>query len=204
MDSKDYLKDISAIKDLMNKSSKFISLSGLSGVFAGIYSLIGAAYYYFNVQQPSNNNLILTKDIVSSITIIILLVGFATTITTFYFTSIRSKTTNEKAWNSASKNLAISFSTSLYIGVLYIAILYFKEEYTYIIALLLLFYGLGLINASKYTTNIVKPLGVIEVIIGLLCIIYPQQSFWFWVVGFGIVHVIYGGLIYYKYDKKEN
>ena len=50
MDSKDYLKDISAIKDLMNKSSKFISLSGLSGVFAGIYSLIGAAYYYFNLQ----------------------------------------------------------------------------------------------------------------------------------------------------------
>jgi len=204
MDSKDYLKDISAIKDLMSKSSKFISLSGLSGVSAGIFALIGAGYYYFNVQQPSNNNLILTKDIVSSITIIILLVGFATTITTFYFTSIRSKITNEKTWNSTAKNLVTSFSTSLYIGLIYIAILYFKEEYTYIIALLLLFYGLGLINASKYTTNIVKPLGVIEVIIGLFCIIYPKHSFWFWILGFGIVHIIYGGVIYYKYDKKQH
>ena len=60
----------------------------------------------------------------------ILLVGFATTITTLYFTSIRSKTTNEEVWDSASNNLAITFSTSLYIGILYIAILYFKEEYT--------------------------------------------------------------------------
>jgi len=42
MNNKDYLKDISDIKNLMNRSSRFISLSGLSGILAGVYALIGA------------------------------------------------------------------------------------------------------------------------------------------------------------------
>ncbi len=46
MEDKNYLQDLKEIKELMNKSTQFISLSGLSGVLAGIYALIGAVYVH--------------------------------------------------------------------------------------------------------------------------------------------------------------
>ena len=36
------LESVNEIKELMEKSSKFISLSGLAAIMAGIYALVGA------------------------------------------------------------------------------------------------------------------------------------------------------------------
>ncbi|MCK5705545.1 MAG: hypothetical protein KAI29_30555, partial [Cyclobacteriaceae bacterium] len=44
--TKDYLEDISEIRNIMERSSNFISLSGLSGIMAGIYALIGSFIAY--------------------------------------------------------------------------------------------------------------------------------------------------------------
>lgn len=202
MNQEDYLRDISEIKNLMSKSSKFISLSGLSGILAGIYALIGAGYYYYFLDNHIQNSTELTIEFIFPIIIIVLVVGLATTLTTIFFTTKRSKITDEKTWSITSKNLVKSYLSILTIGLIYIAINLFQENYTHLIALLLLFYGLALINASKYTSNIVKPLGIIEVIFGLLCALFPKYSFWVWVIGFGLVHIIYGSIIYFKYDKK--
>ncbi len=202
MNSKNYLKDISEIKNLMNKSSKFISLSGLSGIFAGIYALIGAGYYYYSFNKQIDNSTQLTTELIYAITVIILIVSIATTFTTIFFTSKRAKLTDEKFWDITVKNLIKSYLTILSIGGIYIIINLLQGNYTHLIALILLFYGLALINASKYTNNIVKPLGIIEVVFGLFCAIFPEYSFWFWVFGFGFVHIIYGSIIYFKYDKK--
>ncbi|MFK8060597.1 MAG: hypothetical protein AB8B78_10950 [Polaribacter sp.] len=197
MSQKDYLRDISEIKTLMSKSSKFISLSGLSGILAGVYSLLGAGYYFFGIKSEDD-----FSSSIIPITVIVLIVFFATTITTVFFTSKRSKITGEKIWGDSTKNLIVSFSTTFYIGVICILILYFKEEYTYLLALLILFYGIAIINASRHTNVIIQPLGFIEVVIGLLCIIYPEFSLWFCILGFGIIHIIYGSIFYFKYDKK--
>ena len=202
MNSKDYLRDISEIKNLMSKSSKFISLSGLSGIFAGIYALIGAGYYYFSFDKKIDNSIQLTTELVYSIAAIILIVSIATTFTTIFFTSKRAKLTDENAWDITAKNLIKSYLTTLSIGGVYIIINLLQENYTHLIALILLFYGLALINASKHTNNIVKPLGIIEVVFGLFCALFPKYSFWGWVFGFGVVHIIYGSIIYFKYDKK--
>ena len=203
MSQEDYLRDISEIKNLMSKSSKFISLSGLSGILAGVYALIGAGYYYYFFDEQIQNSSKLTLELISPIIIIVLIVGFATTITTIFFTIKRAKKTIEKTWSISSKQLINSYLSTLIIGLIYIAINLFQENYTHLIALLLLFYGLSLINASKYTSNIVKPLGIIEVSFGLFCALYPKYSFWIWVIGFGLVHIIYGSIIYFKYDKKQ-
>ena len=204
MSKQNYLKDISEIKDLMNKSSKFISLSGLSGILAGVYALIGSIYFYCFIQKSNNNLTSLTNKEIISFFIVILITGIATTFTTIYFTKIRSKITKEKTWSITAKNLIKSYITILFIGLLYIIILYAKEEYNYIIAILLLFYGIGLMNASIHTKNIVKPLGIIQVIFGLICVFKPNYSFWLWTIGFGLVHLIYGSVIYFKYDKKND
>jgi hypothetical protein len=203
MKSIDYLKDISEIKNLMNKSSKFTSLSGLSGVLAGVYALIGAGYYYYMIQKSGHNLLTFSNELINKTIIIMIVVVFSITITTLFFTSKRAKITDEKLGNHPTKNIISAYLTTLGLGSIFILILYFKGDYEYLLSCLFLFYGLALINASKHTSNIVKPLGIIQVITGLLCAIVPKYGFWFWVISFGIVHLIYGGIIYFKYDKNN-
>ena len=199
MNSENYLKDISEIKSLMNKSSRFISLSGLSGIMAGIYALIGAGYFYVS---NKNNIIEIDKENLIPITLTIIIVGLLSIITTIIITSKRASITEQKAWSITTKNLVIAFSTTLIIGLVYIIFLLIQDQYKQALALLLIFYGLALVHASKHTNNIVKPLGIIEISLGLICALFPKYSFWFWVLGFGIVHVIYGAIIYFKYDKK--
>lgn len=45
------LQQLSEIRLLMERSSRFISLSGLSGVGAGVSALIGSAIAYWRIEQ---------------------------------------------------------------------------------------------------------------------------------------------------------
>ena len=87
------------------------------------------------------------------------------------------------------------------IGGIYLFALFFQEKYDQIISLMLIFYGLAIINGSKYTFKGVTPLGYIQVSLGLLCIFFTGFEFWFWGIGFGLVHIVYGGVMYFKYGK---
>lgn len=200
MESENYLKDISEIKNLMNKSSQFISLSGLSGAFAGIYAIIGAAYFYITTRSIKISDFE-TKDI-DKATIIFILFVILSTLTTIIFTSIRAKSLDEKSWDVKTKNLVQAFFTPILIGLVFVLILYFNNEYNYLLALLLVFYGIGLLNAGFTTNNLVKPLGYIQVTFGLICAIKYDYTFWFFAIGFGIVHLVYGSIVYFKIDKK--
>ena len=62
---------------------------------------------------------------------------------------------------------------------------------------MLIFYGMALVNASKYTLGNVRYLGLAEIVLGLLCAALPGYGFWFWVIGFGVLHIVYGSLIYF-------
>ncbi len=201
MSSEDYLKDISEIKDLMNKSSRFISLSGLSGILAGIYALIGAAYAYWLVTTSERGYLILDGEIFRLIMIDLFLIAFFGIATGIILTTKKAKKAGRPIWGSASKRLVISFLIPVVAGGVYTLIILMQNKYGQTGALMLLFYGLGLVNASKHTYGDVKYLGYIEIILGLICAYFPGYGFWLWVLGFGVMHIVYGTLMYYKYEK---
>jgi len=46
MENKSVHQNLESIRQLMERSVKFVSLSGLSGILAGIYALIGAVLAY--------------------------------------------------------------------------------------------------------------------------------------------------------------
>jgi hypothetical protein len=202
MSSKDYLKDLSEIKTLMSKSSRFISLSGLSGILAGIYALIGAACAYWMVAQSGNDVLILEGSIFNLILLDLLIVGAVSIGTAILLTTKKAKINNEKIWDSLTKRLLTSFIVPLAAGGIYVFIILKEQHYGQTSALMLLFYGLALLNASKYTLGDIKYLGYTQVILGLLCAFFPGYGFWFWVAGFGFMHIIYGAFMHYKYDRK--
>ncbi|OBX22912.1 MULTISPECIES: hypothetical protein [Bizionia] len=201
MESKDYLKDITEIKNLMNKSSRFISLSGLSGILAGIYALIGSAVAYWMVMKYSNGTLILDGYIFKIVMIDLFLIAFLSIITGIFLTTRKAKKHGEKIWDGTSRRLVINFLIPLIAGGLYILIILGQQKYGQTGALMLIFYGLALINASKYSIGDIRYLGFIQIILGLICALFPGYGFWLWVLGFGIMHIIYGTWMHFKYDR---
>jgi len=194
MSDKDYLKDITDIKNMMDKSSKVLSLSGLSSLYTGVFGLIGGVYYYLEEIKTDRFSPYVAISV-------FLIVSVLSVLTTIYFTHKRAKKINEKAWSKTTEQLLSTFSITLIIGICFITILAFQENFTQIIPLVPLIYGLSLIHAAKHTKNIVKPLGITQILIALLCVLYIEQSFWLYVFGFGVVHLINGLIIYFKYDK---
>ncbi|EAQ99683.1 hypothetical protein [Maribacter sp. HTCC2170] len=202
MESKNYLKDLSEIKDLMSKSSRFISLSGLSGVLAGIYALIGATITYWLVTTYSNGTLLLDGWIFRTSLLILCCVAGLSILTGIYLTTRKAKKNGEKIWDASSKRLIVNFMIPMITGGLYIIIILSQQKYGQAGALMLIFYGLALINAAKYSIGNIRYLGYIEIILGLICALVPGYGFWLWVFGFGIMHIIYGSVMYFKYEKK--
>lgn len=202
MTDQDYLKDLSEIKTLMNKSTRFISLSGLSGIMAGIYALLGASYAYWLVTTSVKGYLILDGRTFNIVLIDLFLIAFFTIITAVLLTNRKAKKNGEKLLDKTALRAIKSFLIPLVSGGVYILIILNQQKYGQTGALMLLFYGLALVNASKYTLGKIKYLGYIEIILGLICAIMPGYGFWLWVIGFGVMHIVYGVIMHFKYDIK--
>ena len=201
MSEKEYLDDISQIKDLMNRSSRFLSLSGLSGILAGIYALIGAALVFRYVFPPHDNYINLSSWNFQLMLIILASVVVASVGTAYLLTQKKAKKNNEKVWDATALRLLVNFLIPLVVGGIYILIKLQSQHYGLTASLMLIFYGLALVNASKYTVGNVRYLGYAQLIIGLCCAAYPGYGFWLWVLGFGVFHIIYGALMYLQ-DKR--
>lgn len=203
MSNEDYLKDISEIKNLMNKSSRFISLSGLSGILAGIYALIGAAVAYWLVDTYSNGMLYIFHGWVFwTCMSVLLLVALLSALTGIILTTRKAKKNDEKIWDSSSRRLLLNFLSPLVVGGLYCLIILNQGRYGQTGGLMLIFYGLALVSASKYSLGDIKYLGYIQIVLGLIASCYPGYGFWLWVMGFGIMHIVYGTWMHFKYDRK--
>lgn len=198
-----YLKDIQDIKKMMDRSSQFLSLSGLGGVMAGIYALIGA----YCVQQIYNDHYGQYITFESSSFRQIVLIAFSvlvlSVVTAYALTAQKAKRQGESVWNSTSKRLLINFLIPLVTGGAFAILLIRNQYYGLIAPITLLFYGLSLINASKYTVRDVRYLGLTIIIIGLAATAYMGYGLEFWALGFGVCHIIYGTLMYFKYDRNQ-
>lgn len=196
-----YLQDISDIKNMMNKSTQFISLSGLAGIMAGVYALIGAFIARLLIQN--NNNYIITLE--SRTFKLIILTAFMvlllSVVTAFFLTLSKAKKEGETVWNSTSKRLLSNFMIPLLTGGIFGLLLLRNGSYGLIAPVTLIFYGLACVNASKYTFRDVRYLGITIVILGLIATEFSGYALEFWALGFGVCHIIYGSMMYFKYDR---
>jgi hypothetical protein len=214
-EKEEQLGHLSEIKNMMEKSSRFLSLSGLTGIFAGIYALIGAYLVYSDFHMipsdtervsyaefiTSGNDSVILK--IQSLFIIGAIVLLLSLVTGYIFTLRKAKKQNLNVWDSTTKRMVVSLSIPLVAGGIFCLILIKHQVVGLIAPSTLIFYGLALLNASKYTFNDVKYLGVLEIILGLVSAYYIGRGLLFWAVGFGVLHIIYGTVMYFKYDKKK-
>ena len=211
VDNKKHLDDLTHIRSLMERSSRFLSLSGLSGVFAGIYALIGAAVVYFDFKAGSISYAKYVRsmgDAEQPTAKIYFLVGIAimvlaaSLISGFIFTSRKAKKQNLKIWDNSAKlmmsNLAVPLITGGILGIIFIQ----NGLFGFVAPITLLFYGLGLFSASKYSFVELRYLGLCEILLGLIGCLYIGYGLLLWTIGFGLLHIFYGAWMYYKYERK--
>ncbi len=204
MTDKNYLDDINEIKKLMNRSSRFISLSGLSGVLIGIYALLGSFYAYtlledktVYIRTTSAENAALVLNLMTTAFVI----AFLAILTALFLTQKRARSNNEEMWNQTTKQMLMHFLIPLVTGGIFGLILLNHEHYGIIAPITLIFYGLALLNASKFTLDTVKYLGISEIIVGLLAANFVGYGLYFWALGFGVLHIVYGTIMYFKEKK---
>ena len=203
---KDYLKDLSEIRSIMEKSSRFISLSGLSGVMAGIYALIGAAVAY-NLVYSSQDLVykqLVVRDVRGNVTSLILIAALvlaAAVGTGIFLTRRKAKRQGLKTWDESARRSLINLSIPLIAGGILVVIFYYQGLIPLIAPITLIFYGLGLINASHYTYRDIRLLGISEVILGLVAVAIVGYGLLIWALGFGVLHIVYGAVMYFKYER---
>ena len=211
MEEKELRDELATIRNLMERSSKFISLSGLSGILAGLYALIGAAAaYYILYTDIHTHSYVLPYHIVEDIQAIVYIYGLlliaavvlvASVLTAIILSARQAKRKSQPIWGKISQAMLFHMATPLVAGGVFILIFLIRGYYGIIAPSSLIFYGISLVSASSFTFTDVKYLGLCEIALGLIAACLPGYGLLFWALGFGVLHIIYGSMVYLKYDR---
>lgn len=197
------IEDIKVIREMMEKSSKFLSLSGLSGITAGLTAIIGAAFaYFYLLRDPSLTDYNQMQELIillaDALIVLFLSITFGV-----YFSWRKAKKNKESFSRKVAMRTLYNISIPLVAGGIFCLILLLQGEIRMAIAGTLIFYGIALINASKFTLEEIHYLGITEIILGIIAALFQQYGLLFWTLGFGVCHILYGFIMYKKYDLKK-
>ena len=203
------IEDIKAIRKIMEESSRFLSLSGLSGIFAGVTAIAGALVAYFFILDNGTIHydeyfkdlpVQVTYSVKWQLIAVAVLVLVLSVLISLYFSIKKSKRDGKNLWSHISKRLLINLLIPLVTGGVFVIALLLQNNVQLIVPCFLIFYGLALVNAGKFTFSEVYYLGILEIITGIVSAFVQGWGIIFWIFGFGILHITYGLAMYRKYE----
>ncbi|MBS1687267.1 MAG: hypothetical protein JSS96_00980 [Bacteroidetes bacterium] len=195
------LETLQEIRTIMERSARFLSLSGWSGVWAGSVALVGAVIaHYWLLQFRINQSYRLDEARIKFIFLGII-IFIAALMGGFFFTAQKVRKQGHTLWNNASRQLLLQILVPLATGGVFVLAFISNANDQYIAPACLVFYGLALINCSKYTLSDIRYLGYLEVLLGCINIFFAKYGLYFWTAGFGILHILYGIIMWNKYDR---
>lgn len=194
---------------MMEESARFLSLSGLSGISAGLIAITGSviAYIfillngtisfqdYLNVMTPEETVTVRWQLFAVAAGVLLLSV-----LSALFFSFRKARREGKLVWSPVSRRLLVSLLVPLATGGIFAIILLFRNELQMVVPVLLIFYGLALVNGGKFTFGEVFYLGLLEILTGVVAMLVPGFGIIFWIIGFGLLHIIYGLLLYRKYE----
>lgn len=194
------IEDLKQIRSMMERSTKFLSISGLSGIVAGLASLIGGVLTYFIIYTDVFQLGDAQVCYVSFIALLVMLVSF---LGGLYFSNIKAKKAGQRLWSNITKQIFKDAGVPVFCGGVLTFIFMYHHLYSFIPSLMLIFVGLACIYAGAKTYRDVKFLGTGLIFLGFLAAIFPDYGLCFWIFGFGILFLVYGIIHFNKYDRIE-
>jgi hypothetical protein len=205
-------EDIQAIREIMERSSKFLSLSGLAGIFAGVCALIGATVawiFVFDSGQVQYNEYVESAvDSAKSgigfyLALDALLVLVFALLGAVYFSFRKAQKAGQKFWTNSTRRLLFHLFLPLVSGGIIIIILIFRNKLDMVVPFMLVFYGLALVNAGKFTFGEIHYLGLTQVVLGILAAVFINYGLLLWTIGFGLMHIVYGTVMFYRHERTK-
>lgn len=203
-------EDLQTIREIMERSSKFLSLSGLSGIFAGVCALTGAAIAWFFILdfghvQYDAGSFNPGDWTISGITVklaadALVVLGFSV-LGAIYFSKRKAKKGGLQFWTNSTRRLLVHLLIPLVSGGIFILILVLQHNMGLVASVMLIFYGLSLVNAGKFTFSEIHYLGLTEIVLGILAGVFVNQGLLFWTMGFGLMHILYGVVMYFRHER---
>ncbi|MGV3503248.1 MAG: hypothetical protein ACO1O1_06035 [Adhaeribacter sp.] len=202
----DQLATLQEIRNIMERSTRFISLSGLSGIVAGIVALCGVAavkwhFHSHPLLYRDDYSVRLDWDTVFFLLAVAALVVVLAIGAAWFFTARKAKKNNQRMWDAQSRRLVGNVAVPLAVGGLFCGVLLYHGIIYLMAPAMLIFYGLALINGSKYTLSDIRYLGFCEIVLGLGASFFIGYGLLAWALGFGVLHIVYGTLMYFKYER---
>jgi hypothetical protein len=208
----DQLQELTHIRSMMEKSTRFVSLNGITGIAIGIIALLAAGlvfvisgslpfHYediYFSFLDGMGGDDVTTARTLYAIAGITLLLAISVGL---FFTARKTKKNNVTLWSRTFRLMLLNIAIPLATGGVFCLILIGHGMPTLVAGSMLIFYGLALINGSKYTLQDVNSLGIVEIILGIITLGMNKYGIEMWAIGFGIFHIIYGAKIYVNQQK---
>ena len=206
--SQEQLEALKDIRQMMKQSNRFLSLSGFSGVFAGIYALVGAYFgnKLINEYLSHGRRGAFTpeyQELVKECAIICILVLTASLLTALIFSKRKAKKIGTVLFDHTAWRLMLNMMIPLSAGGLFcLAIIVHGHNMLGLVApSMLIFYGLALVNGSKYTLHDIRYLGCMEIALGLAASFFIGYGLLLWTIGFGVLHILYGAYMWFKYER---
>jgi hypothetical protein len=199
----DYSRDLAEIRSMMERSSKFMSLSGLSGVLAGIYALSGVmvAWYGFGFNPAEVATYTSGGNFPAEVLYTALVVLVLAIATAIVLAMRNARRRSESVWNSASRQMLTAMAIPLGAGGVFILAMFVHGAPILALPLSLIFYGIALFSAARYTYRDVYYLGLLQILLGMLAAFMLQHSLVLWATGFGVLHIAYGLHMHLRYER---
>ena len=201
------LRDIAEIRSIMERSTKFLSLSGFAGIGAGAIALVGAwaAWEMFTADGIVLNYDATVADLQPDTRISLVLLGVVVLalalVIAWFFSRRLIRRHAEPVNGTVMRQLVLSFAVPILVGAILTLLLFYHGPLWPVVPSMLLFYGLGLFSAGSFTFGEVRTLGMIEILLGLAAALLPEFGLYFWAAGFGVFHIVYGLLFFRKYHQ---
>lgn len=207
MNSKEQnLETLSEIRSMMDRSSRFISLSGWSGILAGISALIGAWFAKRKINvffEESFGKADPCHDCLRNDLLLIAAIVFLAALTgALLFTYLKSRKDGIAIWGKTAKRLMWNTLLPMVAGGFVLWRMIDLRQFELVAPASLIFYGLALVNGSKFTVGEVRFLGYAIIATGIFNLWAIEYGLESWAFGFGLLHIIYGFTMWLKYEKK--
>ncbi|MCE2777778.1 MAG: hypothetical protein LW824_20155 [Algoriphagus sp.] len=199
-------EELAEIKSMMERSTRFLSLSGLSGVLAGIYALTAAGLTWYWIYFPNSSwgagaAPLSFRELLNRLLFLGLVTLVAAVSTAYFLSKKKGTTATQPFWSPASKRFLLALFLPVALGGFFCFALLHESTFELIPAAMLLFYGIGLVQSAQFTLGEIKNLGYTQLALGLIAAFFPDYGLLCWAMGFGVFHLIYGALMYCRHER---
>jgi len=190
----------------MERHSSFFSLSGFTGILIGIVGCI-AIFLVDTMTHGYGINF----DGFSQLPILfleigIMVIGILTIVLSLFILWKRGRNKAKKnkqgLWNAFAKKQRINLLLLLLVFLVILILIGSKGYYRLITPLLLSFYGLLLLNLSRFQSKSLLFLGLATLILGIVSYVSYTDKIFLLALGVGIFPIIYGLLTFNKSKKQ--